>query len=43
MAEMNLQAALADFGRLLDPAALLDDVVRGDADLLTGDVEPILT
>ena len=35
-------AALAVLGRLLDPVPLLDDVGRGDPDLLAGEVEPVL-
>jgi hypothetical protein len=35
-------AALAVFGCLLDPASLLDDVVGGDPDLLSSEVEPVL-
>jgi len=35
-------AALAVLGRLLDPVALLDDVVGGDPDLLSSEVEPVL-
>jgi len=35
-------AAFTVLGRLLDPVALLDDVVRGDPDLLSPEVEPVL-
>jgi hypothetical protein len=35
-------AALAVLGRLLDVLALLDQVVAGQADLLAGEVEPVL-
>ena len=35
-------AALAVLGRLLDALALLDQVVAGQADLLAGEVEPVL-
>ena len=35
-------AAFTVLGRLLDPVPLLDDVIRGDPDLLAGEVEPVL-
>ncbi len=35
-------AALSVLGRLLDPLALLDQVVAGEPDLLAGEVEPVL-
>jgi hypothetical protein len=35
-------AALSVLGRLLDVLALLDQVVAGQADLLAGEVEPVL-
>ena len=35
-------AAFTVLGRLLDPVALLDDVVGGDPDLLSAEVEPVL-
>jgi hypothetical protein len=35
-------AAFTVLRRLLDPVPLLDDVIRGDPDLLTGEVEPVL-
>ena len=35
-------AAVTVLGCLLDPVPLLDDVGRGDPDLLAGKVEPVL-